>query len=112
MGDPVRTDRAAEVGHDIRHERRDAGPARRDPAGALWVAASPRRGGHVVARFEVSAGALVPTGWASGRGRLAGPIRASDRGLSVVLERGRRGELIGYAIGELRDAPGALGACF
>jgi hypothetical protein len=85
-----------------------------DVAGGLWLAASPAWGRvHVVARLSVDHGARVD-GWRAGLGRLAGPARADERGLTVVVERDpRRGsELVGYELAELRRAPGGERECF
>jgi hypothetical protein len=112
--DPVAED-VTEVVSWPRRSRNTSYALSVDTANGLWVVASPAEGrAHVVARFVVRANAVDPEGWVGGSGRLAGPPRAGDRGLTVVLASDvRRGAaLFGYEASDLRDPSGAERACF
>jgi len=86
-----------------------------DPSGALYLAASGERAGpHVVLRLEGLGRDLRVTGFRVGHGVLeTAQIRASERGLSLVVRDGRRQRILGYPAEELLPASdAAVGRCF
>lgn len=88
-----------------------------DPDGWLYLVGwRGRAHSHVVLRLRPSEENVELQGWRVGSGRpLKSTVRASDRGLSLYVERGhgrRRVEAVGYAPGDLRSSSGGWGQCF
>ena len=108
---------AVELGRWPRLSRNTRFALAADPAGRLFVVASRERGGwHLVVRLELGRRAVRLDGFAFGPGALVTPqVRADARGVSLVVRRGRRERVVGYASEALWGpffGGGVFEACF